>query len=247
MPKFCLKYLLILFVSIGINGCSKNNDTSPSGGGTTGVGGSLARFTIANDHLYTISENDLTVFNVTDANDPIKKTTVPLGFGIETIFPKGNNLFIGTQFGMKILDIANPVKPVEISNYQHIRSCDPVVAEGNYAFVTLRNGTSCARGLTELQVIDISNLKQPMLFKSYPMTQPFGLAIDGKKLFVCDQGIKYYDATKPGDLKLIKTFNVSAEDLIANDGILMAIGSDGLNQYDYSTDNLVFLSRIPTL
>lgn len=247
MKKLSLRICTPIFILlVAVGACSKS-DTSPLAEGTSGVGGSLARFTIANDHLYTVSDGSISTFDISNANDPVKKGMVQLGFGIETIFPKGDNLFLGTQFGMKILDIKNPEKPVEIANYEHIRSCDPVVASGNYAYVTLRDGTACSRGLRELQIVNISNPSKPVFFKSYPMNQPFGLAIDGTKLFICDQGIKFYDATDPGNLILKKTFNVDAHDVIAYDNILMAIGSDGLNQYDYSTGDLTFLSRIPTL
>lgn len=250
MGKQIIQYLIILTVLILQVSCSKDNSNSrndnSSSVGNTGVGGSLARFTITNDHLYTISETNISIFDVSNANDPLKKNTVPLGFGIETIFPKDDYLFIGTQTGMKILDVKNPTTPFLLSDFQHIRSCDPVVANDKYAYVTLRNGNSCTRGLNELQIVDISNIKQPFLFKAYQMSKPYGLALDGDKLFICDQGIKYYDATNPGNLILKKTFSIDAEDLIANQGILMAIGSDGLSQYDYSSGDLVFLSLIPT-
>lgn len=247
MMKTHIQNLLLLVALTLTVSCAKDSSNRETSSGNTGQGGSLARFTITNDHLYTISEQDLTVFDIKNANDPVKRTKIDLGFGIETIFPKGDNLFIGTQFGMKILDVKNPVNPVQLSNYQHIRSCDPVVANDSYAFVTLRNGNACTRGLNELQIVNISNLQQPLLLKSYPMTNPFGLAIDGNKLFICDEGIKYYDASDPGNLILKNTFSIIAEDLIAIDGILMAIGKDGLTQYDYSTGDLKFLSIIRTL
>ena len=39
---------------------------------------------------------------------------------------------------------------------------------------------------------------------------------------------------------------VEATDLIANNGILMVIGTDGLYQYSYSSGTLQFLSKIST-
>lgn len=79
------------------------------------------------------------------------------------------------------------------------------------------------------------------------MSRPFGLALDGNKLFVCDIGVKMYDISDPGKFELKNTISVDAFDVIAHEGILMIIGRDGLYQYDYTTDNLTLLSHIPTL
>ena len=37
-------------------------------------------------------------------------------------------------------------------------SCDPVVVQGDYAFVTLRGGTECQGFSNQLDIIDISTL-----------------------------------------------------------------------------------------
>lgn len=215
-------------------------------GSSTGVAGSLARFAVSSDHLYTVSPTHLTSYNVLNAENPVMQKNVYLDFGVETIFPYRNNLFIGTQFGMKIMDISSPENPTLISTFQHIRSCDPVVANEKYAFVTLRDGNACTRGLNELQIVDIADLKKPALIMSYPMTQPFGLALDGNELFVCDGGIKHYDASDVMNLKLKSKTIIEANDLIAHNGILMVIGKDGIYQYDYTGGSLVFLSKIST-
>ena len=144
------------------------------------------------------------------------------------------------------MGLSIPESPNLLADFQHIRSCDPVVANDNYAFVTLRIDAACTRGVNELQIIDIKNLKQPKLIKIYPLTKPYGLAIDGNNLFVCDGGIKHYNATDVMNLTLKSKLIIEATDVIANNGILMVIGSDGIYQYDYSGGTLVFLSKIPT-
>lgn len=240
-------YLFSLLALITVAGSCSKNDSSQNAGPSTGIAGSMARFAIANNYLYTVSEQSISAYDVSNAATPVKRLTKPLGFGIETIFPKGNTLFIGTQTGMQILDINQPENPVVQSNFRHWRSCDPVVANDTYAYVTLRTGSTCAGALNELQIVDITNLQQPRLVKQYAMTNPHGLALDGKNLFICDGGIKHYDATDASNLVLKRIADAQAEDLIANAGILMAIGPDGLSQYSYQTGDLVFLSRIPTL
>lgn len=247
--KPLIKYTAVAALIALASSCSKENaahDSYNGGSGSTGLGGSLARFTITNDHLYTVSDRQLSVFDISDANNPVSKNKITIGWGVETIFPMNDNLFIGTQTGMKIMDVSNPIDPVQLSDYQHIRSCDPVVANDKYAYVTLRTDNLCTRGTNELQIIDISDLKKPVMVKSYNMGKPKGLALDGSNLFVCDDVIKWYDITDPETLVTKSTSMVEGTDLIAYNGILMVIGPGGLSQYSYDTGELKLLSKIPT-
>jgi hypothetical protein len=79
--------------------------------GSAGIGGSMARFTITEDILYTVGSYNLKVFDITVLADPVKGNTVDIGWNIETIFPFGNNLFIGSQNGMYVYDISEPSLP----------------------------------------------------------------------------------------------------------------------------------------
>lgn len=226
--------------------CSKeNSEGSYSDIGTSGKAGSLARFAIVGENLYTVTKNDIKIFDITTATNPIYKKDQNIGFGIETIFPLGNTLFIGTETGMYIYDISNPLTPKITSQYEHILSCDPVVANENYAYITLSTGeTRCARGLTQLEVINIKDKKKPVIAKVYPMTNPKGLALNGTDLFVCDDKVKWFDATDNVNLVLKANIDVKANDAIAIGKTLMLIGENGLSQYDYSGQTPVFLSHI---
>ena len=102
----------------------------------------MARFSIVNNYLYTVNNSQLTSFNITTANNPVKTATQTVGWNIETIYPFSNKLFIGSMTGMFIYDISNPATPVAQGQFTHVRSCDPVIADGNYAYVTLRGGTA---------------------------------------------------------------------------------------------------------
>ncbi len=80
---------------------------------------------------------------------------------------------------MHIFNIDDRLKPLKLSTYQHIFSCDPVVADDKYAYVTLRSGNSCFRGVNRLDIIDISDLTNPKFATSMNMSNPYGLALDG--------------------------------------------------------------------
>ena len=246
--KTFFNIILILIIFIVISSCGKSSSGADSfkGSGTTGLGGSMARFTITNNHLYTVSDSKLSIFDVRDANEPILRNKVDIGLGVETIFPLADNIFIGTQTGMKIMDVSQPTDPVMLSSFQHIRSCDPVVANGKYAYVTLRSDNLCTRGTNELQVLDISNLQNPVLLTIFPMTKPSGLALDGNNLFVCDNVLKWYDVTDPKKIVSKGSFVTNATDLFVHNNILMVIGTGGLSQYSYASGEIKLLSRIPT-
>lgn len=223
---------------------------APGPGSGSGVGGSMARFTIAADHLYLLDGNDVQTVNVTDEINPVAKTRTEIAWDIETIFPYKSNLFIGSASGMHILDITSPESPVRLSTYQHIRSCDPVVVDEQYAYVTLRSGTTCQGFTNQLEVIDITDLKSPQLLKTYPMTNPHGLGIDNKTLFICDgdDGLKAFDASdvlKIDQAQIAHYKEINAFDVIPFNNILMMIGQDGIFQFDYSNPkDIRMLSRI---
>ncbi|MEJ7914181.1 MAG: hypothetical protein WKF70_13560, partial [Chitinophagaceae bacterium] len=73
--------LLMEFSSSDASGSKAGSSSSP-----IGISGSMARFTIVNDRLYTVGERELTVFNIsTPALFQVSKKAV--GQSIETIFP----------------------------------------------------------------------------------------------------------------------------------------------------------------
>lgn len=86
---------------------------------------------------------------------------------LETIFPYGDKVFIGSNDQVYFLGFDGDNKLDLLSSYRHITACDPVVAANGIAFSTLRN-TGCRFNSDEvLDVIDISNIENPQLIKSY--------------------------------------------------------------------------------
>jgi len=216
-----------------------------------GVGGSMARFTISSNYLYAVDYSTLRLFNISDITDPELESEINIGWNIETIFPYKNKLFIGTMTGLLIYSLNNPANPEYVSQFTHISSCDPVVVEDDYAYVTLRSGNLCGESEDLLDVVDISNINNPFLLKEYPMVEPFGLGIDNSILFVCDgsAGLKIYNAEDPLNIaanKLIQYPDINAFDVIPLGDVLLMIAVEGLYQYDYSDlDSIHQLSYIP--
>ena len=207
-----------------------------------GIGGSMARFTIAaTKYLYVVDDFNLRVFDLTQATAPTQATVVNIGWGIETIFPHGDNLFIGSNNGMFIYSIANPLQPAQLSRFQHAQACDPVFVSGDIAYVTLRDGSLCQNFINQLDVINISDLSNPRLIKSYPMHNPHGLSVVNDVLYICEgtEGLKVFDASDVNKIsqnlldheKGFKAFDVI---VLPHKNIAMVIGEDGLHQFDAS-------------
>lgn len=209
----------------------------------------MARFAVVGNTLYTVSHRDLSAYDISNPASPAFMSTTQVGTDVETIYPYGGNLFIGSQTGMFIYDASNPGQPSYRGRYEHVFSCDPVVVNGNYAYVTLSTNVRqgrCVRGVNELQLIDISNPSHPSQVMTYPMTNPQGMGVDGNLLFVCDQGLKVYDATNPMGLNLLHHFqDVLATDVIPLGSRLLVIGDGGFYQYAYDNNSVTLLSTIP--
>jgi hypothetical protein len=227
------------------------SDVASPGGGSTGVTGSMSRFTIYKDNLYTMMSNQLGIFNL--SNEVPEKTGEDMfvGFNAETIFSYKDNLFMGTPTGMIIYSVENPLKPEYQSMITHVFGCDPVVVENDIAYVTIRSGTFCGQDANELIIVDVSDVKQPKHIVTYNMEHPKGLGIDNGTLFVCDGGLRVFNAKDPRtimheDNTLAHFKNINGSDVIPFNNVLMMIAEDGIYQYDYSdVKNIRELSCLP--
>ncbi|MDQ3683552.1 MAG: hypothetical protein M3352_10860 [Bacteroidota bacterium] len=232
----------VFMLTADANGARASSSAAP-----ISIGGSMARFTIVSERLYTVGQSDLNVFNISD-NNPVHINKKNIGWNIETIYPFKNKLFIGSTNGMFIYDISNASNPSLQGQFSHVRSCDPVIADDENAYVILRSGTQCQGFTNQLEVLNITNLNSPQLIKTYPMTNPHGLSKDGTTLFICDgkDGVKIYNASNVKNLQLIKTIvGMESYDVIAFNNIAMIVAKDGLYQYNYSNLNAIqLLSKI---
>ncbi|MCF0048565.1 hypothetical protein LXM25_00770 [Dyadobacter sp. LJ53] len=244
-----LAILGLLLILSGCDGDRTDSALNPQ----TGAGGSMARFAITGNTLYIVSKESLEVYDISQGASPVKTVKKEMGVGIETIFPYRDNLYVGAMDGMYIYDNSTPRDPKLLTKYQHVQSCDPVVVQGKYAYVTLRNGVTCRPGntLSSLDVVDVSNPAKPVMVHSQPMTSPYGLGVSGNKLFVCEgtKGFTVLDITNPAAPLFKHTFEeLPAYDVIVRDKHLIITGEKGLFQYKYDdADNVEFLSKIPVL
>ncbi len=235
-----------LFSNVALSSAQFFSVQSP---GSFSSAGSLSRFTVNNNHLYAVSRSAITPIDISNGAHPVVKPIVTTFTELETVYAFKNHLLIGGPRGMFIYGLTNPELPTYKSQFNHWRGCDPVVAQGNLAYVTVRGGGPCGGARDVLDIIDISNFDTPRLLKNYQMENPYGLGIDGTTLTVCDGkgGFKVFDANDH--------LNIQQKSAVGNtkffDVIMMpnknvvAIAQDGL--YQYNLNNLsspTFLSKI---
>jgi len=231
-----VKKYVVYFLAIFAMGFSCNKSESPSPN-QDGQAGSLARFTLVNDFLYIVDRNSLKAFDATNSADPVFRSTVDVVNGVETIFPLNNNLFIGTTTGMFIYNIDNPATPTYVSSFAHVLSCDPVVADNQFAYVTLRGGSACGRSVSQLDILDITSITDPTLASTTIMPEPYGLSVNNDLLYVCngDSGVSMVDVTdRQAPLDAGTLSGLNAIDVIVNQAqnLMIVVGEDGIHQYD---------------
>ena len=240
-----MKKLIPFFIGLLLLlGCDKvsMSDTAAYGP-SNGVGGSMARFTIVGNYLYTVDKTDLKVFNITNPAEPVFGQTVPVGFEIETIYPFGDKLFIGSTSVVHIFSIADPSRPQKLSEAispNVLRRCDPVVAKDKVAYATLRANGPCGGTGSILAVYDITNIAAPVQRHFVNISEPYGLGYANNTLFVCDkaQGLLVFDITKPFEPQLIKSVKDGEYiDVIPFGNLLVCWVSNGMLLYDITDNN----------
>jgi hypothetical protein len=206
-----------------------------------GTNGSTARFSIIDNFLYTVGYSNLSTFDISKPWQPAYSSTVQVDWHVETIYPLKDKLFVGTNNGMYMYDIQNsPGTPKLAGSFTHVRACDPVIADDNYAYITLNDSSACLGFNNELQIVDIKDLANSFEVKSYQLSHPIGLSKDGNILFICDwkEGLKIYNASDVNNLQLLKQFKDGVDyEVVAENGIAIVLAGDGLYQYDYSDLN----------
>jgi hypothetical protein len=191
--------------------------------------------------LIAIDQNEIKLFNIESEGTITFSKGIEVGQGLETLFPKGDFLFIGTRVGMHIYQkIDSDFKFLSFT--EHLESCDPVVANQTHAYVTLRNGRSCSFGSNLLDVYSIENIHNPVLIQSLGMEGPKGLSLTSSHLYVCDgqDGFIIFKILNDGKVEEQSRVNgFNAHDAIVIGDILIIVAADNIHQYRIDSDGEV--------
>jgi len=200
-------------------GCACSVESTPvmspeaaSGGG----GSSYATFTVIGDYLYYLDQNQVVSLDISTPDDPVEISRTYVAWGAETLYPSESYLFVGGTTGMYILNRADPAHPKQIGWIQHFRACDPVVVSDNIAFVTLRGDNRCGPADDILMAVDVTNPSKPRVLCEKPSQTPYGLAVNGDRLYLSTgfNGYELLDVTSPDKPTLIGSWGDTTRDFI---------------------------------
>lgn len=242
----------LLLGLLALAGCTSADNASPSPA-ELGQTGTVTRFVVQNSRLYAIDNQNLQVYDIGGgaANSYAAarwQRTIPLGANIQALYPAGSRLFVTTPSGLLLLDPANPQLPA-VGSAVAATSCDPLVSDGRWAYLSMRADRTCGGGTNQLQVVDLTDPLRPHTAQNYPLTRPYGLSLlaDSAQLFVCDQGLKVYTTRQAPTLTQLDQLAVEALDVQAADGLLLVTSADALTQYRYANRRLQLLSSFPII
>lgn len=264
---------LISFVILSTD-CSEDQrygGTYTADPGTDGTNSSYTSVVAVQDRMYYIDASKLYTADISDPTDIRVLAGEDIGLRLETLFSINGLLFVGSGPAMHIfaLEPADGL-PVRLSETSYANfdvdffPCDPVVADDQFAYVTLSTFEGggwgfpalfffpfpiCQRPqpVNELRIYDISSLTAPIRVSTTDLSNPKGLAIDGDILYVCDlsTGVHVYDVKDRSQPVLIDMMtDQTAFDVVAKDDLLYVTGPNSIAQYDISDPSNISLISI---
>lgn len=223
-------------------------------GNSNGAVGTVNRIAEHNGHVYVIGKSLLSVFSDNGSFELVNQEPIFWG-AMETIYPLGNSLFIGTQNSMLVYNLSNPTMPEYTGSYIHPVSCDPVLPiNENTAYVSLRSGefAACPGDTNELLVLNINNSSGHVSeIQNFGLSSPYGMTVKGDRLYVGEgaNGLAIFNASDPRNLSLINIDrSIEAYDIIAHptrSDLILIAGPEGFSQYEInSSDVFSFVSNV---
>lgn len=243
MKKIYLLCLLVLIVA-----CGTDSDSVPSLEGS-GQGGSLAKFTITNNQVLVLTSSSIKQYDILANGSLAFKNEAFISDDLETIFPYGDNVLIGSSSAVYFLEFNANDELQLAGQFIHFTACDPVVASGTLAYSTLRSSGCRFDSQEVIDVIDFSDINNPFRINSVPSESPFGLAISGDYLFVCEKGgISMFLRGGDGALGRVGFFEIDGHlpiDIIPQDGFLIVRTDNGIYNVTYdATGQMTILGSV---
>ncbi|MEZ4985795.1 MAG: hypothetical protein R2795_12305 [Saprospiraceae bacterium] len=237
-----LKTLLSLTILVLFAGCA--SDASVSEVATNGQSGSITRFVVYGDYMYTLNPNEVQTWSIANEDKPQLLHTLATDYGLETIIIYDETIYIGSRTALYILDISQPATPVLLSQTDRdaffFGGCDPVVVKDNYAYSTIKiieNVCGSFNSISALLTYDVTDKTNPVVTNEQFLDIPNGLGVQGDYLFVCDEGmdqIVVFDITDPANPQPTE-YNVPLTDpvdVIARNGELIVSTKTDFQFYD---------------
>lgn len=242
--------LIVLFSLVMVTACQPSESSDTSSTNESGIiAGSTAALTYQNGNFIVLDSENVRSYRFPDEG-LAELNGVYRVSGAESVFPEGDStLYVGSSFGVTILDIDEDGNFTYIGQATHIASCDPVIVDGDTMFLTLRTTNFCTttEGLNSLMIYDVTNPAEPVFISSLALNGPYGLSKSENTLWVCTtEGLASVDVTDVQEPGLITTYpEVICNDIIIRspeDAIITT--SEGIFLTDLSGSSPVIQSEI---
>lgn len=250
-----IKSAIVLFLSFLIISCG---ESTPSGGGQPG---SLASMVVAKDQLHILNNDKIVSFDLSGEMLLQGKVSSELDLWQASTLHVHNEryLMVGTDTGVGIYQVSGLEEDTQslefVSRFDHVTAEDPVIANGDTGYFTLRDGNqNMASDRDSVGVIDLADIEQPTLItENNALKEPFGLAFYQGQLFVCDKasGLSIFQVISDDNEKVIgldylaSYANYECNDIIIKNGLLILTDGNGITQLRINGDQLDFVSQLP--
>jgi len=125
---------------------------------------------------------------------------------------------------------------------------DPFVYNSDYIYM-LESKSYVVNGYThpdELSIFNPKSLIAPVINYRKNLHLPKDISMDSNSnIFVCDSGLKVFDASVDTALNLKNHFRIEADRITNYNDDLFIMNNTGLCQYKFASDTINLLSRIP--
>jgi hypothetical protein len=122
----------------------------------------MQAISVVGNYAYVENGYGIAIFDIGNPFTPVKLGEVPLPYPYNgypySIFVDGNYAYVAAvDHGLRIVNISNPVDPVEVGHYDISNWAMDIVVVENYAYISTGVG-----GGGGLRIIDISNPESPI-------------------------------------------------------------------------------------
>lgn len=207
--------------------------------------GTINRIGLYYNHIYVVGNDRLHIFE-SNGGSISKRSSMEVDEQSETVYIDRDRLYIGSADMVRIYSLQNRSNPRLASRVEHSTSCDPVLADGEVAYSTLRSVSNegCAGSENILMVLRVRSADRARKLKDIEMKSPYGMAMINDHLFVGEgaNGLTIFnvkDKESPDEVKNnreVVAFDVMHHPIDPN--IIILTNNNGLKEYNIDWETL---------
>ena len=186
-------------------------------------------FSISGNYAYAVAFNDsLYVWEMSDLNNTALVKIQPVEINTSNITVNGNYAYVTSPFGLKVVDITDPLNPSVLSSY----------SQGGMDFVVDNNQGYLCMGANYVHLFDVTDPANLIYINSISTEGPARhSAAENGKIYVAEdyQGVSITDVSDLNNPQLLGRFDTwgRSTDVITDGNYLyIANGNDGLRILD---------------